>query len=421
MRPLYALVCLLWLFSILMTGESRLAKRNMPDSVSQHMYRVHGNYTEERHLENAIHRAHTDRLEKKAAELFYHRYHKGQPVIAAADRKGSPQAILHTMCKASPCEGAEGGCSSNPEESQEEAEENMESPALDDASDFSALENSGRLYRAIGKILSCYPEIDGGEPSPDGVGPPTFNGINQDAPPAESEADPDVVLNFVYAQMIDAAAAGSSTTKGAKPLASYFLESERFASFLDSWKPNRRNAGFHISRGDVSLLRADVKENKPYRLVSKDSRLLLARLFFVRTGLDAFDMMEAAKYELGIEFDGRMTVDAFLHTLYEYYLAVLDSDGGLRVVAPVAHLFMATPLFSCAYAQCELGRMYVPPKHRGARRSTELGLYLLDEAPKYIKSLVALALAWEASSYTKIDQDEMFRVMREMNAYYRSA
>ncbi|KAI4293128.1 hypothetical protein PAPHI01_2402 [Pancytospora philotis] len=430
MNLLHFFACTLVLLLLPMLTESLPAERNKRSPVNQHLYKVHSAY-EEKRLKNANNQVNIRELEEKVANLFYQRYHRGQPEIATGDRKENPKDILQKMCEPgfdedSGSEDKNGQNSGEGLESTQAAEPKEEERAAPRApaemSELYFWGSSRKLYNAVGKINFVFSPPRNRISDAGDIARPTFSESHQNTSTAVPERDPDFVFSYMYRWMIDTTAtdAEDCVSKRVTPMAMYFLHSERFLSFLDRWKPSSDDAGLSLTRDEVGMIRALVMNGRPFDSLTRYHKLVFSKLLLVRTGFDAFGMMKAARYELGLEFNERATVGNFLHALYAYFMAVYDSDGSMKVLTPIGSLVMKTPLFSSAYAQCDTGKLHMLKHHGPKKYSIELGLDLVDSAPAYLRGLIVAALAWQESSFTRIEQDAIRRLAGEMRDYNRS-
>ncbi|KAI4293129.1 hypothetical protein PAPHI01_2403 [Pancytospora philotis] len=427
MNLMHFFACMLMFILVPMLSEGLNIRRNRDSSASQDAYRVQGVYAEEKRLRVVIHQDSVRRQEEKVARLPYHRYHKGQPEVADENREKNPKAIFQKMCEPGFYEEEDGPISSDGSESAQAEEPAEEERAVSRApaemSELFFWGSSKVFYDAVGKIdFVISPPLNKAADAADIVRP-TFGEADRDAPAAVPESSADIVYSYMYSWMVDMAAVNGAddAPRRVMPMAKYFLNSERFLTFLDNWKPSGADVGLKLTRDEVSMIRALVLRGRSFDSLTQYHKLVFSKLLLVRTGFDAFGMMKAGKYELGFGLDRRATVGNFLHALYEYFMTVYNSDGDMKVLTPIRNLVIKTPLFSSAYAQCDMaGPLHVVKHHGPKKYSVELGLDIVDSAPAYFKSLIIAALAWQESSFTRIEQDVMLRLAGEMRDYNRS-
>ncbi|KAI4292654.1 hypothetical protein PAPHI01_1928 [Pancytospora philotis] len=204
------------------------------------------------------------------------------------------------------------------------------------------------------------------------------------------------------------------------PTSRYFFDSEHFKAFLARWQWSSANAEFHVSQAGLDELHELAKSRVAYQHLSKHNRRQVAKLIFVRNGLETFGLIKAARSALGFTFDRHKTVENFLQAVHAYLMAVDGSESRLKVSGSVSRWILSADIFSLSYARCSKRKEYVRYRNSEGHVRMELGHYIFDQSDAYITGMIVLFQAWEESSSTAIDPAVLKNVVDRLEEFTKA-
>ncbi|KAI4292472.1 hypothetical protein PAPHI01_1746 [Pancytospora philotis] len=374
-------------------------------------------------LKDALNKAYDERVSRKIDGMLFQCYYPGQPVAEAAVQANGSLPILHGVCdpnlyKNDPPRrrrrhrhGRHARDAEEGHKSRDDEDGAAVPLAPVDDSEIADREHGKALHRVL-----CNARFSYLEPLPEEGGTRAGSGMTGADTAATEEG---INLASVYDRMMDYE---QVTSEDAVPewkvtsIGRYFFESEHFKAFLGSWQRSSGNEEFHISQADVDGIRGTAEGGMTYKSLSMYNKRRVAKLVFVRNGLETFGMIKAAKEALGLELDEHKTADNFLRAVYEYLMTVDGSGGRLEVALSVTAPILSADMFSIAYAQCTSFNTYVKINEN---KMVELGRVIVDKSFAYITSMVILFQAWEESSNTAIDPEVLEKVTERLRSFYK--
>ncbi|KAI4293114.1 hypothetical protein PAPHI01_2388 [Pancytospora philotis] len=181
----------------------------------------------------------------------------------------------------------------------------------------------------------------------------------------------------------------------------FYLEDERFVAFLKDIEEERTQPGGFITLQDLEGLKKLFATGERPTMLGEENNILLSRLVFDAGVFHAFTLAKAMsrKLNFGIEFNEKMTVQAFADALRSYFDAVGLSWGGKPFSSKVLRIFEDVGFFSLAYLQCDGRVTQLDAKYDGTEFKAKLSECFSEEVDVFITSLLNIFNAWERAHY----------------------
>ncbi|KAI4293338.1 hypothetical protein PAPHI01_2612 [Pancytospora philotis] len=361
-------------------------------------------------LREAAFREHSRKQDLKICDMLFKCRYKDQPEASECEQnKGSP-AILHGVCNPKLYKDEKRRHGHRHERHSGIADEGRDAEvavplAPVDDSEIADHEHGKALHRALSNTR------------------PTFsNYLSRIANTTSPSSGQEFSLALIYESMayrkVSPVDDGEPSLM-VMPTGRYFFESAHFRDFLTHWQHNTGNADFHISQSDLDSIQELAKNGVAYQHLSRYNKRRVAKLIFVRNGLETYGLMKAARSALGFEFDERKTADNFLRAVYAYLMAVDGSEGRLKVAAPVSTWILTAEMFSIAYARCSKRKEYVSSKDPTSPGFIEMGHHIFDKSNLYITNMIMLFQAWDESSGNAIDPVVLENVIERIEEFIK--